>query len=285
LRLARRLGVPFFLTPFLHLGDPDDARDATRRAYTGRPLLALIQGADRVFVQTDLERKALTEQGVPSEKLVLQGLGVDVAECTGGDRERVRAEWGAKEGEVAIGHLANKSEEKGTVDLLKAAEIAWGRGGHFHLVLAGPEMPSFTRFWATFPQAARVKRLGVLTDREKRDFFAGLDVFALPSRSDSFGLVLLEAWANGLPNVAYRAGGIAEVIRDERDGLFARCGDITGLAAVLERLVADSHLRHRLGQAGRERTLRDFGWEKKLRVVAREYEKFAARDIARATTR
>ena len=42
-------------------------------------------------------------------------------------------------------------------------------------------------------------RLGVLSERQKRDFFAGIDVFALPSRSDSFGLVLLEAWANGVP--------------------------------------------------------------------------------------
>ena len=72
-------------------------------------------------------------------------------------------------------------------------------------------------------------RLGVLDDQQKRDFFAGLDVFALPSRSDSFGLVLLEAWANGLPNVAYRAGGPADIIRHDIDGLLARCGDVDDL--------------------------------------------------------
>ena len=58
-----------------------------------------------------------------------------------------------------------------------------------------------------------MRRLGPLTDAEKRDFFAGIDLFALPSRSDSFGLVLLEAWANGVANVAYRAGGVADVIQ------------------------------------------------------------------------
>ena len=75
-------------------------------------------------------------------------------------------------------------------------------------------------------------RLGLLTDAQKRDFFAGLDVFALPSRSDSFGLVLPEAWANGAPVVGYRAGGVAWVIRHEQDGLLVKCGDVEGLAGV-----------------------------------------------------
>jgi glycosyltransferase involved in cell wall biosynthesis len=273
LRLAQRLRVPLFLTPFLHLGDPDDPRDRTRASYTSAALLALTRAAQRIFVQTELERNALAEHGIAPEKLVLQGMGVAAAECTGGNRDGIRASWGVKTGEVAIGHLANKSEAKGTVDLLRAAQLAWEGGARFHLVLAGPEMPSFTRFWKDFQLSDRVRRLAVLGDNEKRDFFAGLDVFALPSRSDSFGLVLLEAWANGLPNVAYRAGGVAEVIRHERDGLLVRCGDINGLAEALQRLAADAGLRHRLGEEGRSKTIEEYSWEEKLDVVRREYEK------------
>jgi glycosyltransferase involved in cell wall biosynthesis len=59
-------------------------------------------------------------------------------------------------------------------------------------------MPNVEQFWRSYCPAGRVRRLGVLDARQKQDFFAGLDVFALPSRSDSFGLVLLEAWANGV---------------------------------------------------------------------------------------
>src|SRR5262245_62860858 len=107
-------------------------------------------------------------------------------------------------------------------------------------------MPNFQRAWdalaAAIPQSM-VCRLGPLDDRQKRDFFAGLDVFALPSRTDSFGLVLLEAWANGLPNLAYRAGGIADVVRHEQDGLLARCGDVDELAHLLQRLLQESDLR------------------------------------------
>src|SRR5438128_7452867 len=114
LRLARRLSVPFLLTPFLHLGDPDDAKDRTRNQYTTPALLSLIHAADRVFVQTNLESKELLRHGVEEKKLVLLGMGVEPKECTQGDRESARREWQAEEGEVVVGHLANNSQEKGT---------------------------------------------------------------------------------------------------------------------------------------------------------------------------
>jgi glycosyltransferase involved in cell wall biosynthesis len=137
-------------------------------------------------------------------------------------------------------------------------------------------MPNFQTFWRGHRPSGRVVRLGVLDARQKRDFFAALDIFALPSRSDSFGLVLLEAWANGVPNVGYRAGGIGWVIRDEKDGLLVRCGDIAGLAEAMLRLAADTKLRHFLGAAGQERTQQEFEWTTKLEIVRRVYEEVSS---------
>jgi glycosyltransferase involved in cell wall biosynthesis len=270
LRLARRRGVPFLLTPFLHTGDPDDPHDRTRKQYTAPHLRALLREADRVFVQTRTEGAAVLACGVPAERIVLQGLGVDAAECTGGDRDSTRQAWGVEFGEVVVGHLANASVEKGTVDLLEAAARVWAAGKEFRLVLAGPEMPNFRAAWDRFPHRDRVTRLGVLSDAAKRDLFAGIDAFALPSRSDSFGLVLLEAWANGKPNLVYRAGGPAELVRDGIDGLQARCGDVARLAHQLRWLVSDPGLRGQLGEAGRARVVREFQWADKLEQVRRE---------------
>jgi glycosyltransferase involved in cell wall biosynthesis len=275
-RLARRLNVPFVLTPFVHLGDLDDPRDRTRRGYTSPALLDLARSAAVVFVQTDGEREALVEAGVPGERLVMQGMGLDRASCLGGDRDRARRAWKVAPGEVVVGHLANNSREKGTVDLLKAIQLLWQRGGRVRVVLAGPDMPNFRAFWAGYRPVGPVVRLGRLDEEQKRDFFAGIDVFCLPSRSDSFGLVLPEAWANGAPCVGYRAGGIPWVIRDGVDGLIVRCGDLNGLAAALGRLAADGEWRRRLGEAGRARTERELDWGEKLALVREVYRKVVA---------
>src|SRR4029077_6722526 len=119
----------------------------------------------------------------------------------------------------------------------------WRQGRRFRVVLAGPEMANFRAFWNGWQESRPVIRLGQIDDRQKRNFYAGIDLFALPSRSDSFGLVLLEAWANGVPSVGYRAGGIRDVIRHERDGLLVPCGNIEALTAALLRLHDDADLR------------------------------------------
>jgi glycosyltransferase involved in cell wall biosynthesis len=275
LRLARHLNVPFLVTPFVHLGNLGDPSDRTRKTYTTPALLSLIQAAHRVFVQTNLEKEELLHRGVCEKKLVLLGMGVEPQECTGGDRDLARREWQVQ-GEVVVGHLANNSREKGTIDLLLAADKLWRQGRQFRLVLAGPEMANFRSFWKGWRPAGPVIRLGQLDDQQKRNFFAGIDLFTLPSRSDSFGLVLLEAWTNGVPNVAYRAGGVAEVIRHEQDGLLVRCGDVTELASALNLLISDTAMRQRLGASGQERVQREFHWEDKLERVRQVYQESLA---------
>jgi len=266
LRLARRRGVPFVITPFLHLGDPDDPNDHIRRAYSAPHLRWLLRQADRVLVQTPTEGEAVRGMGIPSTKIVMQGLGVEPAECTGGDREAARAEWGVGPDDFVVGHLANQSAEKGTIDLLRAAAKVRRDGLPLRIALAGPAMPSFTTFWKQFGPAPWVTQCGPISDREKRDFFRGIDAFALPSRSDSFGLVFLEAWANGRPVIGYGAGGVADVIRNDVDGLLVRCGDRTGLQDAIRRM-ADPAVRQTWGMRGRERLGRDFRWLDKLRIA------------------
>jgi len=272
-RMARRLEIPFFITPFLHLGNPSDSDDATRRAYLSPALRWLLHEADAIFVQTPSEREAALALGLRPENVILQGLGVEPTECIGGDRFSARERWNLPPDAFVVGHLANNSFEKGTNDLITALEPLWRKNQPIFLLLAGPHMPNFTRFWQTFeercPEFARrwVHRLGPITEAEKRDFFASIDVFALPSRSDSFGLVLLEAWANGVPNVAYRAGGVADVIRDGVDGLLAPCGRVETLTGDLDRLYEDQRWRERMGKAGQDRLAAEFVWKDKLAVV------------------
>ena len=268
LRLARKKNVSFVLTPFLHLGDLNNPRNWIRRAYTSSQLCWLLKQADRVIVQTPTEREAVRKIGVPEERIVLQGLGVDPAECTGGDREASRKAWGIRPDEIVVGHLANLSMEKGSPDVICAVEELRKEGLPVRAVLAGSQMPSFQQFWKHTGSADWMTLPGPLNDQQRRDFFAGIDVFVLPSISDSFGLVFLEAWANGVPVIGYRAGGVGDVIRHEQDGLLVPCGDLSMLAEAIRRLANDPELRASWGNTGRERLERDFRWEDKLRIAA-----------------
>ena len=83
--------MPFLLTPFLHLGDPDDPNDPTRREYMAPLFRSLLRSAEVVFAQTPSECDAIAAVGVPPDRIVLQGLGVEPGECTGGDRRRLAA--------------------------------------------------------------------------------------------------------------------------------------------------------------------------------------------------
>lgn len=259
LRLAKRRKVPFFLTPFLHLGDLNDPADRTRKQYTQPALRWLLEQADGIFVQTRAEQNAVVALGIAPGKVILQGLGVDPDECTGGNREQTRAAWGVSADEIVIGHLANLSVEKGTVDLLKASD------GRIRVVLAGPAMANFQRFWNGYPHKALVIPLGRISERDKRDFFAAIDLLCLPSRTDSFGLVLLEAWANAKPVVVYRAGGPGELVRDGIDGWVSPC-DVRALSQALERC-RDRTLLQRMGASGQQRVATEFEWSDRLRIV------------------
>ena len=251
-RLAERTGAALVLSPFTHVAPPGKAGARMRRAYLSPLNLGLMSRAERVFVQTNFERRTLAEAGIAASHLDVVGLGVDAAECTGGDRRRFREAHRLSDDQIVVGHLANKSWDKGTVDLLDAAERVWSRGTRFSLVLAGTEMPSFTRRWDTCRFREQVVNLGTLSDEERRDFYSAIDIFALPSYVESFGISPLEAALNHAAVIAYDHGGPGQIFKDGDNARLIAVGDIEQLAEGLDALICDAAQRQRLAAAGAE---------------------------------
>jgi glycogen(starch) synthase len=88
------------------------------------------------------------------------------------------------------------------------------------------------------------------------------DLFALPSRSEPFGIVLLEAGAAGLPVIASRTGGIAELLEHEKTGLLIPSDDESALFEALRRLLCDRDYAGRLAAAWHSRVLANWSWER-----------------------
>jgi len=82
---------------------------------------------------------------------------------------------------------------------------------------------------------------------------AAIDVLVLPSREESFGLVLVEAGAYAKPVVACRSQGPDEIVVHGETGFLVPQDDAPGLASALRRLLESAELRRRMGVAGRQR--------------------------------
>jgi glycosyltransferase involved in cell wall biosynthesis len=269
LRWAEQRGIPHLCTPFVHLGEPGNRQ--VLRYYSMPHQVDILRRSARVIVQTSLERRFLRAAGVPDERMRTIGVGVTPAELSGGDGARFRREQQI-EGPIVL-TIGTAAHDKGTPHVVQAMQRLWQQGHRATWVQVGPLMEHFERQYAALPAAdrARTRVLGFVPDQVRRDALAAADVFALPSRTDSFGIVYLEAWCYGLPVVGAWAGGVPDVIDHGVNGLLVPFGDVAALAGALARLLADRQLAQAFGRLGRAKVERELTWEHKYALVRRAY--------------
>ncbi len=122
----------------------------------------------------------------------------------------------------------------------------------------------------------RVRRVGHIADeRRLASAYREARALVLPSDYEAFGLVLLEALAQGTPVVASRVGGIPEVIDDGRTGVLVPPGSTPALEEALRRLWEDPALGRRLGEAGRATVVPRYSWEAVAGDIDRIYREVA----------
>lgn len=97
----------------------------------------------------------------------------------------------------------------------------------------------------------RLKWMGFVAD--PRAIMQELDVLVHPCESEAFGRVFIEAMACGVPVVAARGGGAAEIVVDGETGFLVEPHSATAMSAAIERVARDANLRRSLGQSGRRR--------------------------------
>jgi phosphatidylinositol alpha-1,6-mannosyltransferase len=107
-----------------------------------------------------------------------------------------------------------------------------------------------------------VQFVGTKAGEELAGYYHACDVFVMPSRSEGFGVVFLEAMSHGKPVVAANSGGAPEVVDDGVTGLLVEYGDVPTLASSLVRLLRDGECRQRMGEAGRRRVEAQYTFER-----------------------
>jgi glycosyltransferase involved in cell wall biosynthesis len=193
---------------------------------------------------------------------VYHGLEPPVTRALEREGQRIRAELGVGTDDFLVGNVGRLALQKGQRHLIAAMPLLLERVPGAHAVIAGGgDLEDYLRDLAE--EAGVAQRVHVLGPRKDVPaLMHAIDVFAMPSIWEGFGLVLLEAMAAGRPIVASRVATIPEVVVDGETGLLVPAGDPQALADALAVLADQPTLARRLGEAGRERLRRQFSIDK-----------------------
>jgi glycosyltransferase involved in cell wall biosynthesis/predicted metal-dependent phosphoesterase TrpH len=263
--LSRIIGVPLAssyhteLTAYAGLRTGDGGLEAMARAALG----AFYRVPSVVLSPSPAADRSLIGLGVDGSKIGRWERGVDVSRF-----DPVKGDRDAYPGEIKVLYAGRMTREKG-VDLLAEAFLRAHRSEpRLHLLLAGggpeeEEMRERLGENATF--------LGWLEGEELARAYASADMFLFCSRTDTYGQVVLEAGASGLPVVAVAEGGPASLIENLHTGILCQ-PDADHLAGALLRLASSPLLRRRLGSSAVS-AVRSRSWERSLEQLASGYRR------------
>ncbi|MDQ3513544.1 MAG: glycosyltransferase [Chloroflexota bacterium] len=258
----------FHTTAHMKRSSGNSTVESPQRIATERQVIDL---SDSLIAANPAERADLLwRQRMRTDKVCTVPPGVDLDLFTPGDRDAARRRLGLPGDRPLVLFVGRIDPIKG-IDTLVRALADWPAGGlRPRLVLIGGDLDPGGSPTGDLAAVARqadtagiggdVLYLGSRPQSDLPDFYRAVDVVAVPSLYESFGLVAVEAMACGRPVVASRAGGLAFTIEDGESGLLVPAADPAALATALHSVVNDVTLADRLGKAAREAAY-PFSWE------------------------
>ncbi len=271
---AARAGVPMVSSYHTNFASYTEAYGARwLRGVVARYISRFHRGSRRVYTPSSVAREDLLRLGV--RDVEVWGRGVDIELFHPGRRsEAMRAAFGmgSRYTFLYVGRLAPEKRVAQVVDAFRLASEIVPRGV-IHLVIAGAG-PREAELRAAAPPD--VTFLGVL-DRRSRlpDLYANCDAFVFASVTETLGLVVLEAMASGLPVIAVPEGGVRDHLRDGRNGIACRAGDVPGMALAMVRIATEWGLSRRLARGARS-TVEPLSWNREIERLDRSYREVVA---------
>jgi glycosyltransferase involved in cell wall biosynthesis/predicted metal-dependent phosphoesterase TrpH len=267
--VARALGLPLVGSYHTELTAYAGLRSGAQHVTDAMALAvgAFYNACDVVLSPSSASDAALAGIGMGAEKILRWDRGVDTARFD----PALRGTRLLEPRRIEVLYSGRITREKGAELLADAFLLARAQEPRLQLVLAGggPEQEQLAE-----RLGAHATFLGWLSGAELARTYANADLFLFPSATDTFGQVILEAQASGLPVVAVAEGGPLSLIEDRVTGLLCEASAPALAEAVLE-LAASPLLRERLSRAAlvgvRERT-----WERALSRLGEGYGRAVA---------
>ncbi len=169
----------------------------------------------------------------------------------------------APDGEKILLHISTFRPVKRITDCIKVLALIRKSGLGAKLVMCGdgPERQGAERLAARLGVADCIKFVGKQPQSQIRDYLSLADLLLLPSLTESFGLVALEAMACEVPVIATRVGGIPEVVVEGETGYMFDVGDVRTMAEAALSILTDDRRREEMGKKGRVSAVTRFSTE------------------------
>jgi glycosyltransferase involved in cell wall biosynthesis len=272
LSARRRVPFPLVMVPMLHEHDPN---------WNVETMTLALRFADAVVALTGYEKDRLVlAYGVPPEKVFLASVGIDIVEAPPQVADRRRR----------VIFLGRKVKSKGICDLVEAMKEVWTVMPDVELWLAGvrlSETSEVDRQIAELPFGwrERVKDVGTISDTDKPEFLRSALCLVLPSKNESFGMVILEAWAHATPVVVWDLPLFRTIVDHGRTGILVDpCGGTRALGEAILQILQNPEAAARMGEAGRLQAASTYSWKSVAAAYLRAYE-FAVGREGRARVR
>jgi glycosyltransferase involved in cell wall biosynthesis len=223
-------------------------------AYRRPNLIRLIAESYATVAHTEHERDWLVAQGAPADRMRVIGHGIEVQQLQGRPMT-FRAGYDIPQGDFVVAFVGQQAGHKGIDTLISAFPRLRETRPDARLVLAGSQTPYSAVIHQLVERLAPADRERVLVLRDistsqKADILADCDVFASPSREESFGITTLEAWANRKPVILGDGPAVRLVVEPDISGLLVPYADSKALARALVEVSADPGRAEAIGEAG-----------------------------------
>ena len=286
-RLSRRRRDQALLVHYKNRLVADGVRGAMFEAYEHTVAPALIRAADRVCVLSPDHAASVPYLRRAGErdpaKLVVMPNGVDSELFSPGSGAEVRERLGIPAEATVAAFVAtlDRAHHFKRLDLAIDA-LARLDDPSVHLIVAGGGelLEGFRAGAAEAGLADRVHFLGAVPHPELPAVLRAADLFLLTTEPpESFGIVVIEAMACGLPAIASDYPGVRAVVDPGETGLLVERGNPDAVAAALSELVGDPERRRAMGERGRRKALDEWSWPRLVERMDRVYsEAIAVRD-------
>jgi len=251
LAVARILSVPIVAT--YHTALPQYVRKLTNdealESLTWRYLIWYYNQMDKVYVPSNATRRELIEHGLSENKVCTYPRGVDIAKFSPLKYSlRFRAQHKIVD-KIAVLYVGRLSKEKDLDILCSAFKKLHSKNPHTVLVVVGdgPYREEMEKHLA----GTAVVFTGYLTGEDLSEAFASCDFLVFPSTTDTFGNVVLEAQASGLPVIVSNQGGPQENIIPGLTGLIFEGGNERSLLKCMEWMCNHPEKRKTMGKEAR----------------------------------